>query len=163
MISAIFAVDEKSGLGKNGSLPWPMIKEDMKWFKETTQNQVVVMGRKSWDSPDMIKPLPKRHNVVFTNNFFDFNVEQIKGDVCESLLLLEQQYTGKDIFVIGGANIIEQSVTVLKKIFLTRVPGSYDCDTFINLEVILKNFNLIQTKHFETCKVEEYEAIPRRT
>jgi dihydrofolate reductase len=163
MIVAIFAVDEESGIGKEGKLPWSMIKEDMKWFKENTQDQVVVMGKKSWDSPDMLKPLPKRHNVVFTNNFFDFNVEQIKGDVCESLKLLESQHPNKTIFVIGGANIIAQSVPVLDKILLTRVPGTYDCDTFIPLDDILPKFNLINVHQFETCKVEEYEAIPRRT
>ena len=57
MIKAILAVDEKGGVSKHGSMPWPKNLLDMKWFVENTKNQIVVMGRKTWDSLP-IKPLP---------------------------------------------------------------------------------------------------------
>jgi dihydrofolate reductase len=163
MITALFAVDETGGMGKNGTLPWPFNKDDMIWFKRKTQNQVVVMGKKSWESPDMPKPLPNRHNIVFTNNFFDHAVEQIKGDVCEGLKHIESQHPDKEVFVIGGANLLIQSTPVIQKAFVTKILGNFDCDTKIDMSLFLKNMALVNTHNIGSCKVEEYEAIPRRT
>jgi dihydrofolate reductase len=163
MIAAIFAVDEGNGMGKDGNLPWPFNKEDMQWFKTLTQHQVVVMGKKSWDSSDMLKPLPKRYNVVFTNTFFDNDVEQIKGDVCESLKLLESQHPDKTIFVIGGANLLMQALPVIDIAYITRITGDYLCDVKIDLSKFLERFELTETHLFQTCKAEKYEAISRST
>lgn len=160
MITALFAIDNNGGLGFNGGMPWPTIKEDMKWFKETTQDQVVVMGKKSWLSPDMPKPLPKRHNVVFTNNFIQQdNIDQISGDVCEGLKSLKELYSDKEIFVIGGANLLEQSKPVLDRILVTRIPGEYICDASINIQEFFRGFELVKTIDLGTCKVEHYETV----
>ena len=160
MIIALFAVDEKGGMGNQGNMPWPTIKEDMKWFKETTEGQVVVMGKKSWYSPDMPKPLPKRHNVVFTNNYIDNDkIDQIKGDVCEGLKYVEQKHPDNTVFVIGGANLLTQAKPVLNKAYITRVPGEYICDAVLDMEEFLKGFKLVQVRDFGTCKVEEYETV----
>lgn len=158
MIIALFATDQNGGMGKDNALPWPFNKEDLKWFKDTTEGQVVVMGRRTWDSEDMPKPLPKRKNVVFTNEFFDFEVEQISGNVCDGLIYLDQKYN-EDIFVIGGANLLLQAAPVIRKAFITKIPGTYNCDTSINLDQFLSGLTLISTKDLGTCTVEEYEAI----
>lgn len=164
MISALFAVDDLGGMGLNGNMPWPFNKEDMIWFKKATEGQVVVMGKKSWHSPDMPKPLPKRLNVVFTNDFMDReDIIQIRGDVCEGLLTIENSYPDQEIFVIGGANLLEQAKPVLKKIYITRIPGKHESDVKINVEEFLSGFQLINSQQFTTCKVEEYEAISRST
>jgi dihydrofolate reductase/thymidylate synthase len=73
----IVACDSKKGIALNGNIPWH-IPEDMKHFKDITSNvptdhyfeyiNMVVMGRKTWDSlPDKFKPLPNRLNVILTN------------------------------------------------------------------------------------------------
>jgi len=67
VIRAILACDDNWGIGKNGTLPWPHNPADQKWFKECTINSTVVMGKTTWDDPDMPKPLPKRRNVVITS------------------------------------------------------------------------------------------------
>lgn len=160
MIIAIFAVDRANGMGNQGTIPWPFNKEDMKWFKETTEGQIVVMGRKSWESPDMPKPLPKRHNVVFTSSIIDNdNITQIKGDVCEGLKWLQETNPDVDVFVIGGADLLMQAKPVIERAFITRMPDTYICDTFIDLEKFIKGFTLVHTNDLDTCKVEEYEAI----
>lgn len=67
MISAIVAADEKWGIGKDGKL-LVSIPEDLKRFKAITKHNVVVMGRKTWESlPN--KPLPDRVNLVITNSY----------------------------------------------------------------------------------------------
>ncbi len=157
MIAAVFAVDDIGGMGWDGSMPWPHNKDDMKWFKTITQNQIVVMGKKSWESPDMPKPLPGRHNVVFTNNFFECDdIEQIRGDVCEALSSIKKSNRRKNVFVIGGPNLLLQSRPVLEKIYLTRIPGEYLNDTSIDLETFLSGMTLKQTINLGSCKVEEY-------
>lgn len=157
MIAGLFAVDNKGGMGVNGHLPWPHNKDDMQWFKKTTQNQIVVMGRKTWDSPDMPSPLPGRVNVLFTNNFIDRDdVEQIRGDVCEALTSIQKSNKKLNLFVIGGPNLLEQSKPVLEKVYVTRIDGEYLNDTAINLEEFLKGFTLVNKINLGSCTVEEY-------
>lgn len=162
MIIGLFAVDEAGGIGQNGGMPWPPNKEDFKWFRETTLNQVVVMGKTTWNSPDMPKPLPKRLNVVISNASATEipNAHAVlSGDVPKMLRFVELEYQDKDIYVIGGVNIFLQAKPALQKLYITRIPGTYDADTQINLESFLEGFILINTNDLGTCKVEEYEAI----
>ena len=157
MIAAVFAVDNIGGMGWKGTLPWPHNKDDMKWFKTITQGQIVVMGKRSWDSPDMPKPLPGRLNVVFTNNFFDCNeVEQIRGDVCEALLSVQKHNKKKNVFVIGGPNLLLQSKPVLERVYVTKIPGEYLNDTSIDVTSFLDGMKLFQTVNLGSCVVEEY-------
>lgn len=162
MIAAIFAVDEAGGIGNDGRLPWPHNKDDMTWFRETTRGQVVVMGRKTWDSPDLPKPLPNRDNIVFTNEFTDdleyIGVEQVRGHVSNALRSIEKSSKKKTVFVIGGANLLKQAKPVIGKVYLTRIPGEYTCDTFIDLEDFLDGFELVDTVNHGSCVVEVYDA-----
>ena len=64
MINAIMAVDDEGGISKNGSMPWPKNIEDLKRFKESTINNVVIMGRLTWVDPNMPTPLKNRINVL---------------------------------------------------------------------------------------------------
>ena len=61
------AVDEKGGISKGQSMPWPKNSIDLKWFKENTINNIVVMGRKTWEDPFMPTPLKSRINVLITS------------------------------------------------------------------------------------------------
>ena len=166
MIAALFAVDNIGGMGWKGSLPWPHNRDDMKWFKTITQDQIVVMGRRTWESPDMPSPLPGRLNVLFTNKFIERDdVEQIKGDVCEALKSLKQLNKRKNIFIIGGPNLLLQSKPVLDRIYVTKIQGEFLSDTQINLSEYLDGMTLHQTINLGSCSVEEYhnEAISRST
>lgn len=165
MIAALFAVDSIGGMGWKGSLPWPQNRDDMKWFKSITQDQIVVMGRKTWESPDMPSPLPGRFNVLFTNKFLDRDdIEQIKGDVCEALKSLKNNNRRKNVFIIGGPNLLLQSKPVLDRMYITRIQGEYLSDTNIDLQGFLQGMKLHQTVNLGSCIVEEYhnETISRR-
>ena len=108
MIHGIFAADAQGGIGFDGTLPWPHNQEDFKYFKEITSGHVVVMGRRTWDDPKMPKPLPNRVNYVVTNRPIGMrNVRTLAGDIVARLKELEEIHTGKDIFVIGGKNLID--------------------------------------------------------
>ena len=162
MISALFAVDENGGIGNNNTLPWPYNRDDLQWFKSITVNQIVVMGRKTWDSEGMPKPLPNRQNVIVTTRAIDRDdILQFNGDMRTVLSQLEElvKEDGRTIFVIGGADIIWQSLPKIEKVFLTRIPGTYECDTRIDIDNFLQSFSLTTIRDIGTCKGEEYETI----
>lgn len=65
-IKLITAVSLNGVIGKDGTMPWSL-KDDLKFFKEITQNHIVVMGRKTFESLNF-KTLPNRHNIILTNS-----------------------------------------------------------------------------------------------
>ena len=158
MINAIFAVDEEGGLGKNGEMPWPPNKEDLKNFKKLTENQIVIMGRGTWESPDMPSPLPNRLNVVFTKNEIGVSgVISINGNVCDGILWVEEEYPEKEIFVIGGANILLQAKPIIQRIYMTQIPGHFDCDTKLDVTEFLVGFEWRSSKNLNGSILTEYK------
>ena len=136
MIRAILACDDNWGIGKDGTLPWPHNKKDMKWFRDNTVGHVVVMGRKTWESFGS-RPLPNRINVVISNNKFphprDGGPDHVlSGDLESGLkVLLSELYPNLKLWIIGGANIYRQALPFCDKLYITRIKGSYKCDTFM--------------------------------
>lgn len=163
MIIAIFAIDEGNGMGLNGSMPWPVNKTDMQWFKTTTVSNVVVMGRKTWEATGMPKPLPNRINVVATNHLIDSSAIAIHGDIPTNLVKLQSNFPNKNIFVIGGANLLNQALPVIEKMFITRISGEYNCDVTVDLNFVINNFNLTHQFAADHCTIETYERISRST
>ena len=146
MIKAILACDKKGGVGKDGTLPWPNNSTDLKWFKQHTSEQVVVMGSTTWNDEHMPCPLPNRINVVATNKSEDeFDCDGIlKGDLSLATLRLQDLYLDNDIYVIGGPNVIEQTLGVIEEFYISRIHGEYDCDTFLPLDKIEELFELAE-------------------
>jgi len=146
MINAILACDDKGGIGKDGTLPWPKQSEDLAYFKRMTDAQTVVMGSSTWQSKGMPKPLPNRHNVVVT-----LSPEQhpgaddyvpIKGkNLIESIREYESWHGLESVWIIGGAKLINEIFLVIDRFYLSRIPGDYNCDTFLPLERIESAFH----------------------
>ena len=158
MIKAIMAIDEKGGISKGQSMPWPKNSIDLKWFKENTINNVVVMGRKTWEDPFMPTPLKSRINVLITSK----DKELIKGadyylrgNVNNEIQNIQSEYIDKDIFIIGGSEIINLTFNIIEQFYLTRIYGNYNCEKFIDVPLIENNLNMIKkidgdsTCHFE--------------
>lgn len=67
-LNLIYARSLNGVIGRDGELPDWRIPGDLKRFKELTQDSVVIMGRKTWDSlPASSKPLPGRVNIIVTS------------------------------------------------------------------------------------------------
>jgi dihydrofolate reductase len=157
MIHAILAVDEAWGIGHKGELPWPKNAADLKWFKETTLNCAVVMGRGTWDG-GMPKPLPKRRNIVITNNPIE-GVECYTLDKFKSMYNLIQQ----NVWIIGGAQLIASTIDIVEEIWLSRISGVYECDTFFPKDLILEKFELYERYFDGTLTTEKYRRNPNET
>ncbi len=138
MISAIMACDVKGGVAKNGTLPWPKQTEDFKIFKDYTLNRTVIMGSKTWNDPAFPKPLPKRHNVVVTNNLKMIGPHELVSGNPEDILKMRND----DPIIIGGASIFTMFYPFIDVIRLSIFTERYDCDTFIPLNDILYDFHV---------------------
>ncbi len=161
MIKAIMAVDEKGGISKGQSMPWPKNLIDLKWFKENTTNNVVVMGRKTWDDPFMPTPLKNRINVLITNK--DKNLIQgadyyLSGNIKNQIQDIQLKYMDKDIFIIGGSEIINLTFNCIEQFYLTRIYGNYNCEKFIDISSIENNMKMIKKINGDsTCHFEIWE------
>jgi len=144
MIKAILACDDTGGVSKDGTLPWPNNSRDLKWFKDNTAGHVVVMGSTTWDDPHMPRPLPNRVNVLVTSRKDDYPGADtyIGGNLVSGLKLLEINHPGLITWVIGGPNIIEQTLGAIDEFYISRIPGDYDCDTHLPLKKIETLFDL---------------------
>ena len=158
MIKAIMAVDDNGGISKGSSMPWPKNSNDLKWFKKNTLNQVVVMGRKTWEDPFMPTPLKDRENVLITtkdHSFYPGANVYLKNDIFNEILKLEKKYLDKHICIIGGPEVIRQTFDLFKEFYLTRIYGNFNCDKFIDIKKITNTMSLIkkidcdETCHFE--------------
>ena len=144
LIKAMLACDDTGGIALNGTLPWPSNAKDLKWFKEHTKGHVVVMGSKTWEDDHMPSPLPLRTNILITTRPDDYPGADryINGGVAHHLCLVADSYPGLITWVIGGANVIEQSLDVIDEFYISRIPGDYECDTHLDLAAIESEFEL---------------------
>lgn len=146
-MNIIVAIDSKNGIGKNNGIPWHL-REDLKYFKQVTtknnisdQKNIVVMGRKTWDSiPEKYKPLSGRMNIILTRNrnkeykeSIESNYENtyIKYDFDEITAIADVN-KHCEIYIIGGSSIYEQALYTknIRNIYITEVYQNFDCDTF---------------------------------
>lgn len=157
-INAIFATTDRGGIGYKGTLPWPHNPIDMAWFKEHTSGQLVVMGRRTWDDPDMPKPLPNRINCVFTNHFINMQgVYCVSGDYQKQVLKLQAEFPTKDIFIIGGASLLEATRPIVDNLYLTTVRGSYKVDCLIDLRSYMHGLRIMSITPAEHCTFMIYK------
>jgi dihydrofolate reductase len=159
LIKAILACDDTGGVSKDGTLPWPNNPKDLKWFKDNTAGHVVVMGSTTWEDPHMPRPLPKRTNVLVTSRKEDYPGADgyISGNLNAELKELEETCPGLIIWAIGGPNMIEQCLGVIDEFYISRIPGEYDCDTFLPLRKIESLFELTTVIHETGVTFEIWE------
>ncbi|MBN1145992.1 MAG: dihydrofolate reductase [Anaerolineales bacterium] len=127
IISLIVAMDEKGGIGKDGSIPW-RLSADLKLFKQTTMGHHLVMGRLTYES--IGHPLPGRTNIVVTRNP-DYQAPGclLAHSVAAALALAESRGE-TEVFVIGGGQIYSLALRLADRIYLSRVHAQVDCDVF---------------------------------
>ncbi|HOJ37786.1 MAG TPA: dihydrofolate reductase [Ignavibacteriales bacterium] len=158
----IVAVSENNAIGLNGKMPW-YNSDDLKFFKKTTMNYPVVMGRKTFES--LGKTLPGRLNIIVSKQLSKIeNSDAIVIDnldkLSEKLDELKNNQNYKQIsfdkcFIIGGGSIYQQSLSFVDEIIISRIPGIYQADTFF--PVLSDDWKLFNQEDFTTFKVEYYK------
>ncbi len=155
MIIGIVAVDRNLAIGKDGRLPWHY-SADMKFFKETTTGNSVVMGRRTWLT--LKKPLPNRRNIVLSKqaNLETGDSVSVVSDI-ESALSLARSL-GSNLFVMGGAQVYEAFLPYIQRWIVTEVPLSVEgADTFMPRN-FLDGFELYEMRQLdEELRVKFYD------
>lgn len=152
-IQLVAAVCYRSnGMGFNGKLPWPRLREDMSRFTKLTSEaagdsiNAVVMGRKTYESlPEKYRPLPGRLNVILSRSGKIEAVPSLaevnEGGGCPAVVCassldnalewLETRKEVDNIFVTGGAQVYAEAMAhkACTKIHLTSVFKEFECDT----------------------------------
>ena len=122
----IVAYDKNRLIGANNSLPWQGdMAADMRHFRESTKGNVVIMGRKTFDS--IGKPLSNRQNIVITRQPLVINGVQVVHSLGDAY---KQAEPGKDVYVIGGGQIFEQALADVDSVLATQIDATFDGDTY---------------------------------
>jgi dihydrofolate reductase len=157
MIIGIVAVDRNGAIGKGGTLPWHY-SADMKFFKETTTGNAVVMGHNTWRS--LKKALPNRLNIVLSrqSQLEPQDSVVVLRDV--DSVLAKARELQCDLFVIGGEQVYRSFLPHIEKWIVTEVPLTIEAaDAFVP-ENYLEGFHTTGSHNLEdTLTVRFYERL----
>ena len=127
----IVAFDDNFGVGLNNSLPWHF-SEDLKHFKNMTLNKNLIMGRKTFDSLPGV--LPGRVHIVLTNEkgLTHSNKNVFYANSIEECFEISSKLNDLDNIVIGGSKIWDLFMPLADTLYVTKISGTYDVDTYFN-------------------------------
>lgn len=116
MFFHVVAAANNNVIGKAGKLPWK-IQADLEWFRQLTWGHAVIMGRKTFEGLGRT-PLEGRKNYIVSH--YGMTLREA---------LTETQDEEK-VFIIGGQTLYEQTLDIVKGIWMTRIEADFDGDTF---------------------------------
>ncbi|MFO0939149.1 MAG: dihydrofolate reductase [Pirellulales bacterium] len=132
-------------IGRGDELPW-RLSSDLKRFKSITMGQCLLMGRKTFQS--IGKPLPGRQTIVLSRSQFHCEFPEVA--VVDSLEKVGQNVqTGKEVMVVGGAQIYQAALPWCSQIWITRVLAEVEGDTYLPV---------IDWSQWERTSVEAYPS-----
>lgn len=146
MISLIVAYANNYNIGYQNQLPWGHLKTDLKWFRQKTINQVVVMGRRTWQSlPPKYQPLPQRINIVVSRQVQPKADHTIQADLIQQIKELPQKYPQQEIFIIGGLKLYQTVIEakICQKFYLTKIQADYPSDCQLDLSPVFSETKTI--------------------
>lgn len=120
---AIAAMAENRVIGCGNKIPW-YLPEDFKWFKKMTTGQVIVMGRKTYES--IGKPLPNRETIVLSRHGIGIPGVRVVGALSEIAIESET----RKVFICGGAQVYALALPLCSDLYLTRVKRTVSGDVF---------------------------------
>jgi dihydrofolate reductase len=150
-LSIIVAADSKNGIGIQNTLPWHL-SDDLKRFRAITTGHTIIMGRNTWFSLPK-RPLPDRRSVVLTpdplgeEGATEIGALEDVFDICKN---------DSENFIIGGESMYRQFLPFVSKIYLTRVSGNFDTDTFFP-ELSSQEWQLIEESDLLTDSKSDIE------
>lgn len=152
MINIIVAINKNLAIGKDNNLLWH-IPEDLKRFKSLTKNNIVIMGRKTYES--ISKPLPKRVNIIITRNPSFQAPWCIITNSLDDAIKEWKKYTQKEIYIIWWWEIYRQALDIADRLDITEVNEEYEADTFF--PEFRSDFKEISRDHREWYDFVTYE------
>jgi len=143
MLISILNCDKEYGIGKKNGLLFEL-KEDMRFFRNTTLNHVVAMGENTLLSFPGSKPLKNRTNIVLSGDPTHNYEGVINVHTFEEFLKVVNEYAKKeDVYIIGGASMYRQMLPYVDFVYLTKVDAIGGAEVFfVNIDAD-KNFEIV--------------------
>lgn len=140
-------------IGNKGEIPWMgQLPIDMKYVREKTTNQAIIMGYNTYKS--LGKALPNRQNIVLTSQ----NIEEDGIDVARSIEnAFEMVENGREAYIFGGAKVYESSIDLVDRIYATEVYGDFTGDTFFP-EIDMADWQEVSREHHEADENNKFSV-----
>uniref|UniRef100_A0A2K5HIB7 Dihydrofolate reductase n=1 Tax=Colobus angolensis palliatus TaxID=336983 RepID=A0A2K5HIB7_COLAP len=161
-LNCIVAVSQNMGIGKNGDLPWPPLRNEFRYFQRMTttssvegKQNLVIMGKKTWFSiPEKNRPLKGRINLVLSRELKEppEGAHFLARSLDDALKLTEQPELANKvdmIWIVGGSHL---------KLFVTRIMQDFESDTFLP-EIDLEKYKLLPEYPGVLSDVQEEKGI----
>ena len=129
-MNLIAAVDERWGIGKDGKLLFH-IPDDLKFFKNKTTGNIIVIGRKTLESFPNGKALPDRINIVLSHNSLYKADDIILCSSIKGVLEGIKKYPDREVFIAGGGSVYSEFLDYCDYAYITKVYSTKDADTYL--------------------------------
>ncbi len=163
IISAIVACAKNGVIGQDNEIPW-YLPADFAYFKRTTLNHHIIMGRNCFES--IGRPLPKRTNIVITRNPFYIASGCLMTHSIGEAIKTAAQNGETEAFIIGGGEIYKQSVDLWDRLYLTEVDLDIDGTSRGNREgyvffpeLDMSTWHLVSEERHTKDEKNEYDYI----
>ena len=152
LIEAIVAIDENGAIGRQGDLLCHL-PADMKHFKEVTMGSSIIMGRKTFESFPR-RPLPWRQNIVITRNAaWQYPGVTVVHSVEDAIAAAETD----TVFVIGGADVYEQTLPLVEVLHLTLIHARWASADVFFPALDMNEWQEVSREHHESDHRNAYE------
>ncbi|NXT22021.1 DYR reductase, partial [Syrrhaptes paradoxus] len=156
-LNSIAAVSKNMGIGKDGNLPWPPLRNEYKYFQRMTTTthvegnvNAVIMGRKTWFSiPEKNRPLKDRINIVLSTELKETpkGAHYLSKSLDDALALLDSPELKSKVdmvWIVGGTSVYKEAMEkpINHRLFVTRIFQEFESDTFFP-EINYKDFRLL--------------------
>jgi len=138
-LTSIVAVNEDGAIGSGNALPW-RVRSDLRFFREQTEGNVVIMGRRTYASLGN-RGLPRRKNIVVTHEFSLFaSTPECKtaGSIDEALTMANDWLaSSQEVFIVGGASMYKQFSCYVDRYLVTEIHKPVPkADTFLDKKIL---------------------------
>lgn len=172
-LNCIVAVSQNMGIGKNGNLPWPPLRNEFQYFQSMTtgssvegKQNLVIMGRKTWFSiPEKNRPLKDRINIVLSRELKEppKGAHFLAKSLDDALELIEDpELTNKVdmVWIVGGSSVYKEAMNKPGhvRLFVTRIMQEFESDTFFP-EIDFEKYKLLPEYPGVPLDVQEEKGI----
>jgi len=158
---SVAAIDETRAIGIAGELPWPSIPADKEQYRKRIADHPVILGRVTYES--MLDDLPGRAQIVLSRSEQSFEVETAHyASGVDEAVEIAAGLGSETAYVIGGEKIYQLFQPHLDRMVLSRVPGTYDADTYYP-EWNEEHWELGSTTEYDRFMLEEWVRVAEGT
>lgn len=126
-LSLIAAIGKSNELGLNNKLLWH-IKEDLEFYKRTTINKNIIMGRNTFESMPA-NALKNRKPIILTTKEINTNIDiKIYNNI--DLLIEYIKNSKEEYIVVGGAKVYSELLKYVDTMYLTEIDKNFNADTY---------------------------------